>query len=144
LEHFVLSHSESVFVRYPTEGSVILLTLLVFAAAVVRRRKVCVTFRVLVAAVSDDHIEPSEYWTIIWMSRNCLSLLSLDKCHFLPEIELQQEGAAGGVSNVITDRCPFERSVGGDGLVELSADDGNSFRNVVAELMELGSLKTVL
>jgi hypothetical protein len=75
---------------------------------------------------------------------NCISLLSLDECHLLPEIELQQEGAARGVSNPFTDRCPFEWSVGGNGLAKLSADDGNSFRNVVADLVELGSLKTVL
>jgi hypothetical protein len=68
----------------------------------------------------------------------------LDECHFLPEIELQQEGAARGVSNPLLRRCPFERSVGGDGFAELSADDGNGVRNIVATLVELGSLKAVL
>jgi hypothetical protein len=102
LEHFVLSHFKGVPVGRPAEGSVTRLTLSVFAAAVVRKRKICVALRHLVAAVCDTNITPSpEYWTIIWIITNCLSLLSLDECHFLPEIEVQHEGAAGGVSNVL-------------------------------------------
>jgi hypothetical protein len=146
LVHFVLSHSEIILVGSPAEGSVTLLIVLsVFAAVVVRKGKVCITARVLVAAVFDTNVVPSpECWTIIWIITNCISLISLDECHFLPEIELQQEGVAGRVSNFFTDRCPFERSVGGNGLAELSANDGKSIRNVVAELMEFGSLKAVL
>jgi hypothetical protein len=80
------------------------------------------------------------------MIKNCILLLSLDECHFFLEIELQQEGAAEGVSNpLIIGRSPFERSVGGDGLVELSADDNsNCVRNFIAALVELGRPKTVL
>jgi hypothetical protein len=43
LEHFVLHHSEVTPIGRPAEGRVTLLTLLVFAAAVVRMRKVCAT-----------------------------------------------------------------------------------------------------
>jgi hypothetical protein len=89
----------------------------------------------------------SECWTIIWIIADCLSLLSFDECHFLPEIELQQEGAARGVSNILTidiRGCPFERSVGGNGLAELSTDDGNCVFNVVAELVKLGSFELML
>jgi hypothetical protein len=101
LVHLVLSHSEIILVGRPAEGSITLLTVLfVFAAAVVRMGKVCITARVLVAAVFDTNVVPSpECWTQIWMIINCVLLLSFDECHFLPEIELQQEGAVGGVSN---------------------------------------------
>jgi hypothetical protein len=76
---------------------------------------------------------------------NCISLLSLDERHFLPEIELQQKGAARGVSNPLSNgRSPFEWSVCCYGLAELSADNCKIVRNVVAELVELGSFELML
>jgi hypothetical protein len=55
------------------------------------------------------------------------------------------EGVARRISNVLTiEGGPFERSVGGDGLVELSADNGNCVCNVVAKLVELGSFELML
>jgi hypothetical protein len=83
-----------------------------------------------------------EYWSVILTVPNCTSLVPLYESHFLLEIELQQEGAARGVRNVSTIAgFPFERSVGGDGLAEFSADEGNCVRNVVAIFVELGSFE---
>jgi hypothetical protein len=146
LEHFVLNHSECIPVGRTAEGSIALLTDFVFSAAVVRSWKVCVTVLFLIAVICDNNVmSSSECWTPIWAIPNCFSLLPLYECHFLPEIELQQEGTSGEVSNRLTIwRSPFERSVGDDGFAELSADDSNSIRNIIAELMKFGSLKIML
>jgi hypothetical protein len=146
LVNFVFRHSEVPSFGRPAEGSITVLVLRVFALTVVRGWKDCITVSVLITAIRDSNVVPlTEYWTIIWMVPNCIFFLSLNQSHFFLKIKLQQEGAAGRISSPLTiEGGPLEWSVCRDGFAELSADEGKSVGNIVAELVELGRFELML
>ncbi len=144
LEYFVLDHSKKCC---SAEKSVTLLIILVFRPTIVRKRKIGITVGVLVAFICDIKVMTSSHrWPPIKPIINCFMFLSLNECHFFPQLKLQQERTARRISDEFTFfiSLPFVWGKCGDGPVEFSADNDDSVCDIVTVLVECSSLKIML